>query len=321
MELYQTLPHVTKPVSKLVLGCANEAINAGQNMDEVFDAAFAAGINAFDTAENYGKSECVLGDWIARRGLRDKVVIITKGCHPYGRKRVTPEDMRADIEKSFRQLQTDYLDVYLLHRDDEELPVGPMVEVLNEYHKAGKIGAFGGSNWTHQRIRAANDYARAHDLAPFSISSPNYGLANQLGDPWGGVCVSISGPQNKEARAFYRQTGMPVLAYSSLGHGLFSGKVSGSDMAGAKEILDDGFVRGYWFEENFERLRRAEQLAKELGCTVAQVALAWIFHQNLHVLAVVSASSPRRIPANLQALQLELTEAQCRWLNLEDGGQ
>lgn len=317
MELYQTLEFVNKPVSRLVFGCANELINGGTAVDDVMDAAFAAGINTFDTAENYGKSECVLGSWIARRGLRDRVVIISKGCHPYGRSRVAPEDLQSDIEKSFVQLQTDYIDVYLLHRDDTNVPVGPLVETLNAYHKAGKIGAFGGSNWTHQRIREANDYATAHNLVPFTISSPNYGLANQLGDPWGGNCVTISGPQNEEARAFYRETGMPVLAYSSLGHGLFSGKVKGDDMEGAKAILDGGGIRGYWFEENFERLRRAECLAKELGSTVPQVALAWIFHQNLNVLGVVSVSSAGRIASNMAALQLPLTDAQCRWLNLE----
>lgn len=77
---------------------------------------------------------------------------------------------------------------------------GPMVEILNEYHKAGRIGAFGGSNWTHQRIAEANAYASKYGLVPFTVSSPNFGLCNQIDDPWGGGpwSVTISGPAKKK---------------------------------------------------------------------------------------------------------------------------
>ena len=85
---------------------------------------------------------------------------------------MTPEDLKHDIEQSFERLGTDYIDIYLMHRDDLKVEPGPMVEILNEYHKAGRIGAFGGSNWTHQRIAEANQYAGEHGLMPFTVSSP-----------------------------------------------------------------------------------------------------------------------------------------------------
>ena len=159
--------------------------------------------------------------------------LLYTSCHPYdGRDRVTPENLKHDIEQSFERLGTDYIDIYLMHRDDPKVEPGPMVEILNEYHKAGRIGAFGGSNWTHQRIAEANQYAGEHGLIPFTVSSPNFGLCDQIGDPWGGGpgCVTISGPSNAEARAWYRDNQIPVLAYSSLGRGMFAGIVKSDDI-------------------------------------------------------------------------------------------
>lgn len=121
---------------------------------------------------------------------------------------LNPEALKHDLDQSLERLGTDHIDIYMLHRDDLKVEVGPIVEVLNEYHKAGKIGAFGASNWTHQRIAEANAYAKAHDLVPFTVSSPNFCICNQIDDPWG------------------------------MGRGMFSGRVKSNDMEGAKKILD-----------------------------------------------------------------------------------
>ena len=160
---YQKIKNVEKPLSKIIFGCTIPVMIQGEDADELLDEVYAQGITTFDTAENYGLSEASLGHWLKNRGNREKVVIISKGCHPYdGRDRVTPENLKHDIEQSFERLGTDYIDIYLMHRDDPKVEPGPMVEILNEYHKAGRIGAFGGSNWTHQRIAEANQYAGEH---------------------------------------------------------------------------------------------------------------------------------------------------------------
>ena len=189
---YQKIKNVEKPLSKIIFGCAIPVMIQGEDADELLDEVYAQGITTFDTAENYGLSEASLGHWLKNRGNREKVVIISKGCHPYdGRDRVTPEDLKHDIEQSFERLGTDYIDIYLMHRDDPKVEPGPMVEILNEYHKAGRIGAFGGSNWTHQRIAEANQYAGEHGLIPFTVSSPNFGLCDQIGESVGwrpGMC-------------------------------------------------------------------------------------------------------------------------------------
>lgn len=289
-------------------------------MNGLLDEVNAQGITVFDTAENYGLSEVSLGQWMKARKNREQLVIITKGCHPYeGHERVNVEDLKHDLEQSLERLGTDYIDIYFLHRDDPKMEVGPLVELLNEYHRAGRIRAFGGSNWTHQRMEEANCYARAHGLVPFTVSSPNYGLCNQVRDPWGGGPggITISGSQNVEARAWYVENRIPVFAYSSLGRGMFSGRVKSSAPEEAKQILDPFAVKGYCYPENFERLARAERLASEKNCTVSQIALAWVLNQELQVFPLVSARSGARMAENVKALDINLTLEECAWLNLE----
>lgn len=316
---YQRIRDVSPEVSRIVFGCAIPQMIRGEDTDALLDEMYAAGITAYDTAENYGLSEVSLGHWIKNRNNREKIVIITKGCHPYdGRDRVTSEDLKHDIEQSFERLGTDYIDIYMLHRDDLKTGVGPVVEVLNEYHRAGRIGAFGASNWIHQRIEAANQYAAQKGLTPFTVASPNFGLCEQVGDPWGGGsgCVTISGPENKKARQWYAEQGIPVFAYSSLGRGMLSGKVKSSDIQGAKKILDENAQKGYCYPENFERLRRVEIMAEKKHASVSQIALAWIMNQDFLVFPIVSTADSGHIEENVKALDIHMTPEEVRWLDL-----
>lgn len=328
---YGNIKYVDKPVSRLLFGTAipemfaamrsahGEEPGFNQALDRAFallDSIYAMGINTFDCANHYGEE--ALGEWMKDRGLLDKVVVLTKGAHHNAwRKRVTDYDILSDAHDSLKKLNRDYIDIYVLHRDDSTVPVGPIVEVLNRLHREGKIGAFGASNWTHQRIAEANAYAQAHGLIPFAVSSPNFGLADQVADLWGGGCVTISGPANREAREWYAAQKMPVIAYSSLGRGFFSGRVQSSRPESAREVLDSFAQIGYISDDNFRRLARAEELAAEKGVKVPQIAMAWIMNQPLDVYAVVGSSNPERMKSNIEASELKLTEAECRWLDLE----
>jgi len=316
---YRQIPGVTVPVARLVLGTMIANSQDRERSFELLDAVYALGGNAFDTAHVYagGNSERCLGAWMQARGNRDRVFILTKGCHHnQDRKRVTPFDLTSDLYDSLARLQTDYVDVYLLHRDDPAVPVGAIVEVLNEHHAAGRIRVFGGSNWTHERIAAANAYATAHGLVPMMASSPNYGLAEQVLDPWGPGCVSISGPANAAARAWYTANQMPVFAYSSLGRGLFSGRLSRQNLAAAEQLLDDAARTAYLHEVNLKRLDRVQQLAAERGCTVPQMALAYVLHAPFNVFPLVGAANDVEFAENLRALDIALTPAECAWLDL-----
>lgn len=329
--LYGSIPQVKKPISRLVFGTAYPKMFAafrsvyGEEPDfqerlnaafALLDGVYAQGINCFDCSDHYGEEP--LGEWLEARNLHDKVVILTKGAHHNRwRKRVTDFDILHDVHNSLAKLKTKHLDIYMLHRDDPEVPVGPIVDVLNRCYDEGKIGAFGVSNWTVARIIEANEYAAKHGLQPFSVTSPNFGLAEQIADPWGGGCTSLSGVANRADRAFHSENKLPVFAYSSLARGFLSGKISSAHPEQASEILEPAAVKGYCCPDNFERLRRCEILAAEKGMTVPQIAMAWIFNQkDLDVYALVSCS-PANMALNIQASETTLSENECKWLNLE----
>lgn len=329
---YGSIPHVDKPVSRLVFGTAmpkmfaafrsvyGEADDFQQRLDAAFsllDDMYAEDVNCFDCSDHYGEEP--LGEWLEARGLHDKVVILTKGAHHNRwRKRVTDFDILHDVHNSLAKLRTDHLDIYLLHRDDPTVPVGPIMDVLNRCYDEGKIGAFGVSNWTVERIIEANEYAAKRGLQPFTVSSPNFGLADQVCDLWGGGCVTISGPSNRENRRWYAENHIPIFAYSTMARGFFSGLVKSDAPEKAAEIMDAPGLKGYACPENFERLRRCEILAAEKGLTVPQIAMAWIFNQRaLDVYALVATSRRENMRTNVQASEIILSEDECRWLDLE----
>ena len=291
------------PVSRLIFGTAIQPMLQGEDVSALLDAALASGINAFDCARGYGGAEQSLGRWIRERNNRDRVVLISKcgNVWPDGRVHIDRRVMLEECAQSLQSLGVDCIDIYLLHRDDPATPVSEYIDTLNELKAAGKIRLFGVSNWTVARIRAANDYAAAHGLAGFSVSSPNYGLARQMADPWGGSCVTIAGPEHAADRAWYAAAQMPVLAYSSLGRGVFSGRFRAFDTEGARQVLDPPARKGFLFPENMRRLHNAEQLAARDGCTVSQIALRYLFAGEMDVYAIVSISRPQRLAENVDA--------------------
>lgn len=313
---------INKKVSRIFYGTASMPFMAGEDGSELLDAMYGLGVNTFDIARGYGGAEVSVGRWVEERGIREDVVLLSKCGHPdgEGNKRVNEKAIREDFAMSSKALRTEYIDIYLLHRDDLDVPAGEVVEIMNALYAEGKIRAFGGSNWTHQRIAEANEYAEKHNLIPFTVSSPNFGLADQIQDPWGGGCITISGPSNKEARSWYEENQMPVIAYSSLGRGLFSGKIKSEALERAPEILDEFALRGYGCPENYERLRRCEEFAERKHCTVPQIAMAWIYSQKLNAFAVVSTSSAKRMQENIEALHIKLTEEECAYLDLQKTG-
>lgn len=315
---YGKVKGLGKPVSRLVQGTMVLRPDKAEQGFALLDAVFALGCNTFDAAHLYGGGSCerMLGQWIEERGLREKVVILTKAAHHNAdRKRVTPFDIAADLHDSLARLRTDYIDLYVLHRDDPAVPVGPIVEVLNEYHAAGRIRVFGGSNWTTERLQEANEYAQAHGLVPFAVSSPNFSLAEQVEAPWAD-CITISGPQNQQARAWYAQQHMPLFTWSSLARGFFSGRLTRRNFEEVKASLDSSTVRAYGCEPNFQRLDRAGELAREKGKSVPQVALAYVLQQPLEIFALVGCETPEEFRVNTEALEIVLTPAEMEWLDL-----
>ncbi|MCS7060535.1 MAG: aldo/keto reductase [Anaerolineae bacterium] len=315
---YGRIPGVDKPVSRLVQGTIMVSSKDEDYGFKLLDDVFELGCNTFDTAHVYGNgdNERTVGKWIRSRGVREQVVIIGKGAHHnQDRRRVTPFDIAADIHDSLARFKTDYIDLYLLHRDDPSVPVGPIVEALNEHLRAGRIRAFGGSNWTHERIQAANEYARKHRLTPFVASSPHFSLAEQIKEPWP-QCISISGPQGTEARAWYTQHQMPVFAWSSMAAGFWSGRFNRDNLHTFTDWQDRLCVECYCSEDNFKRLDRARALAAERGVYVPQIAMAYLFNQLMVVFALVGCRNREEFLVNMQAANLKLTSQEVAWLEL-----
>jgi aryl-alcohol dehydrogenase-like predicted oxidoreductase len=306
---YGHVPGVSKPISRLVQGSIMITSSKLEESFTLLDAILAEGCTTFDTAHGYGR-------WVRERGVRDQVVILGKGAHHnQDRQRVTPFDITADLHDSLARFQTDFIDLYILHRDDPSKPVGPIVEVLNEHKAAGRIHAFGGSNWSARRVQEANEYADKHHLTPFVASSPNFSLAVQAQEPWPN-CISISGPEAAADRAWYIERNMPLFCWSSLAGGFFSGRFRRDNLASFDGYLDKLAVSTYCTESNFQRLDRAQQLAQEKGLSVTQIAMAYVFSVPLNIFALVGCQTAEEFRANHVASELKLTAAEIAWLEL-----
>src|SRR5579884_2022891 len=257
---YGSIPGVDKQISRLVLGSMVFGVEPERyaNTVRLLDRFVEAGGTTVDTARVYGRgsSERAFGQWLKERECRDRIVVIGKGAHHDSltfERRVNPAAIHEDIETSLREMQLDQIDIYILHKDDPDVPVGPIVEALNEEVAAGRIKVFGGSSWSHQRIAEANAYAEAHGLQPFSVSSPNLALAVPNEPMWVG-CISIAG--DPDALAWYAQTRMPVFAWSSQARGFFSGRYAPEMTEGATPDAQN-VIRTYYSAANWERYRRA----------------------------------------------------------------
>lgn len=311
---YGDIKYLNKKASRIIFGCAVGPMLSGKDFDSVLSVVLENGINTFDTGRVYGQSEEVLGRWLAKQN-REDVIVETKCCHPDGDvKRIGSKFAFEDVNRSLDALKTDYIDVYLLHRDNEDVPVGEIIGFMNELIDKKCVKAIGVSNWRAERVAKANAYATAHGLQPFSVSSPQYGLAKQIGDPWGG-CIGISGEAMQAERDWYKKEGVSIFAFSSLAGGLLSGKCSSKDDIPA--LLPPYAVKAFYCAENVERLARAERLAKEKNATVAQIALAWLLSDAMQTYAVMSPDTAERVRDNAAAFEIALSDEERAWLNLE----
>lgn len=316
---YGKVPGIDKQITRVVHGTVAATTKDLDKTFALLDSALEHGINTFDTAHVYGsgENERAVGRWVNERGVRENIVIIGKGAHHNSdRQRVTPWDISSDIHDSLARFKFDYIDLYLLHRDDPSQPVGPIIETLNEHLSAGRIRAIGGSNWTPQRIQEANAYAEAHGLTPFIASSPNFSLAEQIKEPWPN-CITISGPAGAAARDWYAREGIALFTWSSLAGGFLSGRITRDNLDTFESYNDKLAVECYATEDNFRRLERAQELAAEKGVTVTQIALAYVLNQPFNIFALTAGANDDEIRANVEAGEIVLSPDELAWLDLK----
>jgi aryl-alcohol dehydrogenase-like predicted oxidoreductase len=297
-----------KKCSQLVLGTDYYKPEIAGKVFELMDTFVKIGGNTIDTAHIYagGKSETVIGMWMKERKNREDIVILTKGAHhnQHG-PRVNPQAIRDDLFTSLERLGTDYIDLYALHRDDPNIPVSVIMDALNEHIQAGRIRAIGASNWTWQRLQEANDYAKSNGLRGFAFSSINLSLA-KANEPWWAGCVSA----DNETLDWHEKTQMPLFSWSSQARGFFSGRFT-PDKPDDKDV-----VRVFFSDDNWERLRRAEQLAKERGVSTIQIALAYVLNQPFPAGALIGPQSVDEMMSSHAGTNIRLTQDELRWLDL-----
>lgn len=275
----------------------------------LLDAYMKAGGNFIDTAHIYAdwfpgtksSSEKFLGQWMKSTGVRDQIVLATKGAHPFlssmNMSRMSPQEIATDVNESLEYLQVDTIDLYWLHRDDTTRPVGEILESLNEHIRAGKIRAIGCSNWRPARIQESLDYANANALQPFVANQPMWSLAVPNIADWPDKTITA---MDKETFALHQRTNMAVVAWSSQARGFFTKLAAG-------KTLSDGERKLYGNETNTRRLERAKTLAEKYNVSITHIALSYLLSQPFPTFPIIGCRTLDQLHDSLQAADLQLT--------------
>ncbi|TKB12764.1 MAG: oxidoreductase [Mesorhizobium sp.] len=299
----RAIPGLPRQASLLALGF--EDFRTFSSGSILLDAYFEAGGNLFDTGFVYGAgyTEALLGQWLKNRGVREQSVIIAKGAHS---PLCYPDVIARQLAQTLDRLQTDHVDIYFMHRDNPDVPVGEFVDAMDREAKAGRIrGLFGGSNWTMERMDEAIAYAeRTGKQNPGALSN-NFSLAEMLEPIWAG-CITSS---TDAWKAWLTARQMPNFAWSSQGRGFFT------DRAGRDRTDNEELVRIWYSEKNFGRRDRAIELAKRLGKSPIHVALAYVLAQPFPSVPLIGPRTLDELEDSLKALDIKLTAEDLAWLD------
>lgn len=290
-------------IAPLVLGGNVFGWTADQETSfAILDAALEAGINAIDTADVYnrfapggqgGESESVIGAWMRDRGVRDRVVVITKGGLPMGENMqgLGRDYLTRACEASLRRLQTDYIDVYMSHRADPGTPIAETLETFQALIDVGKVRHAAASNYTAAELGEA--LAAAGDgRARYTVLEPNYNLA--LRSEYEGALEDLCAAN-----------GIGVIPYFALAAGFLTGKYrTEADLAGkARQSTAASFMT----PANLALLDRIDRVAARHGATPAQVSLAWLMARPSVTAPIVSATSLAQLRDILRSVELKLS--------------
>ena len=316
------IPGTSLEPSCLCLGTGN--YGSGIELQAAFtqmDVFCATGGNFLDTAKVYGDwvpgtqslSEKVIGEWMKARKNRTTILLATKGAHhnldtPDVR-RVTAEDIKADVEASLEHFKTDYIDLYWLHRDDPSRPIAELVEALEAQVKAGKIRYYGASNWRVDRLREAQAFSQSAGMQGFCGVQNCWSLAHinleGLFDPTMAV-------MDQALWQYHAAQQLAAIPYTSQASGIFQ-KLA----AGKREMLPAGARKMFLNPETERRLSRAMIMSRETGLSLTQIVLGYLLSQPFPTIPVFSASNPEQLEDSLSAASTRLTPEQLAFL-IED---
>ncbi len=267
--------------------------------------------NTLDVARSYKDGACeeFLGEYLKTRD-RNKFVIISKGGFPLDRKemfktRVDEKNMRLDLENSLKALNTDYIDVYFLHRDDVSVHPGEFVEFMNKFVQEGKVREIAVSNWTAGRIQIANDYAKEHGLKPFSASQINYSLALTTPALTGDLTHIV---MNDVEYGWYKETSFPIIAYSVQAKGFFSKVYSGEKLKPSGELSYPPL------KENYRRAERLKILSEQKNATIPQLLLSYVLSKDINSAVIGGFSTVEQLVESEKGVHITLNENEIQFL-------
>jgi aryl-alcohol dehydrogenase-like predicted oxidoreductase len=280
----------------------------------VLDAYVEGGGNFIDTADVYsawvpghvgGESESILGKWMSERNNRDRIILATK----VGSEMKTAPNARGlsrryileEVEASLKRLQTDYIDLYQSHRDDEATPLEETMAAFDQLVRQGKVRALGASNYTAARMREALTVSEQHHYARYECIQPPYSLVNRS-------------EYEGELQTLCIEQQIGVITYSSLGSGFLTGKYrQGKELPSSPRarVIQDRYMN----EKGFGTLDTLDTVASAHNATVSQVALAWVMARPGITSAIASATTAEQTRELLGAVNLTLSDEEMRVLD------
>lgn len=300
-----------KNLSRLALGTHRFCAATQKTNAEILDMYVANGGNVIDTARCYGEdvtnpnhpeSEHCIGAWLQSSGMRDKIVLITKGGNPeykngeHIRNRITAEDIEADITKNLEALKTDYIDIYFFHKDDPTVEPGAAIEILNQYVKSGVVKHIGASNWTAERIKAANKYAKKHGLAEFEYSEIAFSLKDRVTKGWGEK--ELAHEMDFEDYQYYSESGIPVIGFGAQAYGFFYGEDIPGDAS----------------EKNREIFKRLRNICDQQHINAHQALYGFYFGCDVKTVPLISAKNVSRLKEAIENCNTVLDKQEIEYL-------
>ncbi|HLU00180.1 MAG TPA: aldo/keto reductase [Burkholderiaceae bacterium] len=268
----------------------------------LLDRFVDAGFNAIDTADIYsawgpglsgGESETVIGNWLARRGRRDDIVLMTKVGMWEARKGLSAKNIQTAVEDSLKRLRTDYLDVYFAHIDDEDVPLAETLDAFSKLIQAGKVRTIGASNYSAARLREALAVSKDNGLPRYEVMQPLYSLYDRAAF-------------EDELADLAIQQQLGAVGYFSLASGFLTGKYKSlEDLEGTARA---GMLTKYFDDRGQGILQVLLEVSEELAAKPSQVALAWLQSRPGLTAPIASATSVAQLDEIMGSAQLSLPE-------------
>ena len=270
------------------------------------DRALSQGINFFDTADMYslGVSEEILGRALKDMAQRDRVVIATKVFNPMSDdpndRGLSRKHIFDSIDASLRRLQTDYVDLYQIHRWDDQTPIAETLEALHDLVKIGKVRYIGASSMYAWQFAKALYLADLRGWTRFVSMQNHYNLVYR--------------EEEREMLPLCRAEGVGVIPWSPLARGFLAGNRSRQQAETTRAKSDDFAHKLYYSDSDFDVVDRVVAIAQQRSVPPAQVALAWLLHQPGVTAPIIGASKMHHLEDAVAALKIELSDDECAQL-------